>query len=73
MNRKATRLLVSAIGTKTWRANHPIGFTRTEGCPSLLSPALLDFEPCPETGRGWAKPVLKVHAGSRWTRIEDHY
>lgn len=66
MNRKATRLMVSSIGTKTWRVGPAWGtMSRTEGSPTLLSPAFSEW-----TG---AKLVLEVPAGSRWTRIEDLY
>ena len=75
MNRKATLLMVSLIGTKTWRGDpRAAGYSRTEGCPALLSPAYLDAAvPPARRPSSEAMVVLKVDAGSGWTRLEDLY
>ena len=59
------------IGTKSWRteASLPSCISRTEGCATLLSPAYLS----PPITLTSSRQVLKVHAGSGWTRIEDPY
>jgi len=65
--------MVSSIGSKSWRAEpFALAYSRTEGCPALLSPAYIEPWPNSRLGLG-ARRVLKVRAGSGWTRIEDHY